>query len=322
MTGSTDTVGESAYRSPNAPDTTDRDGRVIGICTDSNSQLPAALAERYCVEVVPLTVAIDDREYLEGVDLDADEFYELMGVQHPPTVQCNQPSSGQYAMAYDELVARGCTQILSIHTSAACSGTLKAARLAVHSVPVPIRLVDSGTTRFRVSCCVWAAGEAIAAGASLEEAAAIADSLAPSVGTVFIAAGPDVIDLARLAGRKVLTLDDTGARIVTQVDSAADAVNAMADFVLRWNASVPVGAGAGVRSSPRGANGSAGSIGESGRLNVAVGWAHRDMQPIAAAVAHAVGESAHVAEIVEFRIGPSVGIETGPAAVSCVMFPA
>jgi len=47
---------------------------MIGICTDSNSQLPAALAHLYGVEVVPTTITVDDHDYLEGVDLDADRF--------------------------------------------------------------------------------------------------------------------------------------------------------------------------------------------------------------------------------------------------------
>ena len=42
---------------------------MIGIVTDSNAQLPAELAERYGVEIVPLTVTVDGQEPLEGVDL-------------------------------------------------------------------------------------------------------------------------------------------------------------------------------------------------------------------------------------------------------------
>ncbi|MEZ5297834.1 MAG: DegV family protein [Ilumatobacteraceae bacterium] len=48
---------------------------TIGIVTDSNSQLTAELAERFGVEVVPMTVTIDGDDHLEGVDLDADDFY-------------------------------------------------------------------------------------------------------------------------------------------------------------------------------------------------------------------------------------------------------
>ena len=98
----------------------------------------------------------------------------------------------------------------------------------------------------------------------------------------------------------------------------ADAVNEMASYALHWNPhdkiphdkiphdKIPV-----ARERDPGA-----------LLNVGVGWAHNDTLPIAQAVAHAVGESAQVCEVILFRIGPSVGVETGPDAVSCVMFPA
>ena len=59
---------------------------MIGLCTDSNSQLPPELAERYGVEVVPLTVIADEHEYLEGVSIDADGFYELFDSEHRPKV--------------------------------------------------------------------------------------------------------------------------------------------------------------------------------------------------------------------------------------------
>ncbi len=64
---------------------------MIGICTDSNSQLPRALAQRYDIEVVPVTVTVDDHEYLEGVDLDVDEFYEMLSGDPRPR-GTNQPA--------------------------------------------------------------------------------------------------------------------------------------------------------------------------------------------------------------------------------------
>ena len=110
---------------------------MIGICTDSGSQLPASLAQRYGIEVVPLTVTVDGAEYMEGIDLDADAFYAKYTDGHRPAVSTSQPSPGQFAVAYDDLLARGCTEILSIHVSGAMSGTLNAARLAAHSLPTP-----------------------------------------------------------------------------------------------------------------------------------------------------------------------------------------
>ena len=48
---------------------------MIGIVTDSNSQIPPELAARLGIEVVPLTVTVDGVAYREGVDIDADDFY-------------------------------------------------------------------------------------------------------------------------------------------------------------------------------------------------------------------------------------------------------
>jgi len=48
---------------------------MIGLCADSNSQLPPSLAERFGMVVVPISVTIDGVDYLEGVDITAAEFY-------------------------------------------------------------------------------------------------------------------------------------------------------------------------------------------------------------------------------------------------------
>jgi len=299
---------------------------MIGICTDSNSQLPDELAARFGIEVVPLTMVVDHREYLEGFDFDVDDFYSLFAGGHRPCVEFIQPSPGQFALAYEELVARGCTQILSIHSSPRVSDTLKAARLAAHSAPVPVRLIDSHTSRFGVSCCVWATAEAIAGGATLDEATAVAESLQPLLGNVFVLAGLDLVghdvghDVGREAGRgdpqgrrfdessvlhgcarqrKVMTLVDGQFQTVREVGNLVDAVNAMAGYIR-------------CRSEHVGGRG----------LNVAIGSAHQAMRAVAEALATAVGSCPHVNEVVQFRVGPSVGIETGPGTVGCVMYPA
>jgi DegV family protein with EDD domain len=274
---------------------------TIGICTDSNSQLPPELAERYAIEVVPITVTIDDHDYLEGVDLDADRFYELLGNHPTPTVTTSQPSPGQFAAAYESLMDRGCDEILSVHVTASASGTLNAARLATRSLPVPVRLVDSGTASFGISCCVWAAADAVAAGADLEQAAKVAESLSPHVGTVFVVGALDVI---RAGGRgagvvegdgiPVLTMRDGQVAVVDRVATMVDAVNAMASTAIGWGP----------------------------RVKVAIGLADQAAAPMTEALLEAVSESSNVVEVVRYRIGPSVGAHTGPGTVGCFMFPA
>ena len=43
---------------------------MIGLVTDSNSQLTIALQERFAVRVVPMPVLIEGHPRLEGVELD------------------------------------------------------------------------------------------------------------------------------------------------------------------------------------------------------------------------------------------------------------
>lgn len=263
---------------------------MIGICTDSNSQLPASIAQRYGIEVVPLTVTVDDIDYLEGVDLSADEFYERYADGVGPKVSTSQPSPGQFAVAYEDLAARGCTEILSIHVSASVSGTLNAARLAAHSLPMPVRLVDSGTAGFGVSCCVWAAAAAIANGASVDGAVTVAEQVAPSIGNVFVT---EALDRHLDAGLPVLTLQNGEVTMLQRAVTTLDAVNAMADYSLNWGS----------------------------RLRIAVGHSDAATAPLADALEEALSEAACVVEVVRYRIGPSSGAHTGPGTVGCFMFP-
>ena len=271
---------------------------MIGICTDSNSQLPESLAQRYAVEVVPITVTIDGHEYLEGVDLDADGFYELLGAEPQPRVSTSHPSPGQFAAAYDNLLQRGCDQILSINLMAAASATLNSARLAARSLPIPVRLVDSGTAGFGISCCVWAAAEAAARGASIDEAVRIAESLSPHIAAVFIVGQPEFMRTGSTLdgpdGIPVMQMHEGRVQIVDHATTASDAIHIMTETATGWGR----------------------------RLNVAVGLADRSGERFTQSLAAAIGESPNVVEVVRYRIGPSVGVYAGLGTVGCFMFPA
>src|SRR5436190_18504197 len=171
---------------------------MIGFCTDSNAQLPQDLVERYGVQVVPLTVTVDGESFREGVDLDPDGFYARFEGGATPAVSTAAPSPGRFLDAYQRLVARGATEILSVHIGSALSGTVNSARLAAAEVGVPVRIVDTGTASFAIACCLWEAAEAVAKGADLEEAAGVAEQVAATVVNVFVV---QALDLARAGGR-------------------------------------------------------------------------------------------------------------------------
>ncbi len=262
---------------------------MIGICTDSNSQLLQALADRHEIEVVPMTVTVGDHEYLEGVDLDTDEFYELLRRDPQLSVSISQPSPGQFAAAYESLLHRGCDEILSIHMTASMSGALSSARLAARSLPVPVRLVDSGTASFGVTLCVWAAADAVARGATLDQAVHEAESLAPRIGMVFMRNSPD-----EGSGIPILSLDAGQIKVVSRAESMHDGIEKMASIASAWGP----------------------------RLKMGVGLADRSAEPLTEALEAALDRAGNVVERVRYRIGPSIGAYTGIGAVCCFMCPA
>jgi DegV family protein with EDD domain len=273
---------------------------VIGLVTDSNSQIPLELVRRYGVEVVPLTVTVDGTPYLEGEELDADGFWELF-LAGTPEVSTSQPSPGRFAEAYRAVAERGADEILSVHIGSNTSGTVNSARLAARSSPLPVRVVDTGTVSFGVTCSLWEAAEALAAGASVDEAEAVAMKVAERVGMVFVVRA---LDLPRAGGRlaagaatttgavPVMTMAGGAMEVVAQAGDLDEASDLMAARVL--------GAGTGLR--------------------VGVAVADAGAEPLAGSLADRLAGAPDVLELVRYRVGPSVGAHTGPGTVGAVFY--
>ncbi|MEX2628004.1 MAG: DegV family protein [Ilumatobacteraceae bacterium] len=273
---------------------------MIAICTDSNSQLPAELRDRFDVEVVPLTVTLDGIDHLEGVDLDADAFYAAFAEGHTPEVSTSQPSPGRFVEAYRRLADRGATAIVSVHVTAAMSGTLGAATLAATESPVPVRTVDSGTASFGIACSVWAAGLARDAGHTIDGVADAAAQLAPSIGSAFVVGVPLLIRQGGRAegldlegdGIPVLSMDGGELTVLDRVRDVGAAVGAMTAYAL-----------------DRGP-----------RILVAVGTSDGSSRPVADALTAELADHPAVVDLVPYRIGPSVGAHTGPGTAGLFVF--
>lgn len=283
---------------------------MIGVCTDSGSQLPPALVDRYGIEVVPLTVTIDGESFLEGVDIDADDFYARYADGREPRVSTAAPGPGQFAEAYQRLAAAGATEIVSVHITAAISSTLHSARLATQVSPVPVHLVDSGTASFAVGCCVWEAAEAITEGATADEAAAVAAAVGATTVNAFIVGAIDIVRAGgRLAPRagppgsdasgdpgapiQVLSVVDGAIRPIGTARTAEEAADAMAAVVL--------GAGDGLR--------------------VGLSIADACAAPMWEALERRFRAAPQVLDLVRYRVGPSMGAHTGPGTAGAVAYP-
>jgi DegV family protein with EDD domain len=276
---------------------------TIGLVTDSNSQLTADLAERFAVEVVPLTVTVDGVDHREGVDLDADAFYALFRSGVAPEVSTSQPSPGEFARAYQRLADRGCTAVVSVHLAEAMSGTIASATLAARSSPIPVHVIDTGTASFGVGICVWAAGVAIARGGLPDDIRRRVDGLVPRIGTVFMVGVPllterggraESVDLGDEGdGIPVLAMSRGELQVLARVSTVDDTIDVMATYAGTW------GSGS----------------------TVAIGTSDASSRGLAQRLAGALADVAAVDAIVHYRIGPSVGAHTGPGTFGLFVFP-
>jgi DegV family protein with EDD domain len=274
---------------------------IIGLVTDSNSQLTVELADRYSVEVVPMTVTVDGVDHLEGVGLDTDSFYELFADGRTPDITTTQPSPGRFTHAYQRLADRGCTEVVSIHLAEAMSGTVGSASVAARSAAVPVHVIDTGTASFGVSVCVWAAGVAIARGGLVDDIRRRVENLVPRIGTAFMVGVPLLTERGGRAesvdldaeGIPVLAMSGGELEVLERVTTIDDTIDVMSTYAAGWG----------------------------GGVTVAIGTADAASRPLSDRLAAALDDLPGVDELVHYRIGPSVGAHTGPGTFGLFVFP-
>ena len=115
---------------------------AIKIVTDSTADLPAELAKKLGITVVPLNVQFGEDTFLDGIDIHPEEFFQRLATEKQlPTT--SQPSPGTFIETYKPLVEAG-HDIISIHVSDKLSGTLNSARQAKEQFKdARIELIDS-----------------------------------------------------------------------------------------------------------------------------------------------------------------------------------
>jgi hypothetical protein len=140
---------------------------TVALVTDSTCDIPDELAGRFNVVRVPLKLAIDGREYRDGVDMTAAEFYRrLAGARRLPI--SSQPTVSEFGEVYRRLLEHH-EGIVSLHIAGSLSGTVDAARKAAAVDPTRIRVIDTHKVSIGIGLLVEAAGRAIERGAGLDE---------------------------------------------------------------------------------------------------------------------------------------------------------
>ena len=136
----------------------------IGIVTDSTCDLPDEIVQENGIRVVPLYIHIGTTDYLDGIDISREQFYQgLAGYHQPPTTAA--PGIDTFAQVYEELAQEGATGIVSIHISETLSNVVNVAQLAAQKVTtVPVTVIDSGQLTLGVGFEAVRAAETARAG--------------------------------------------------------------------------------------------------------------------------------------------------------------
>jgi DegV family protein with EDD domain len=147
----------------------------IAIITDTDASIPLAVAEKYKIVQVPITVQFGNESFRAVYDIDdAATFARIDRDGKLPTTAA--PSPGQFGDACKTAFDSGAQTVLCFTVSSEVSATYSSARQASELFPgKDIRVVDTRSLSIGQGFMVLAAAEAVASGASAEKAIAAAE---------------------------------------------------------------------------------------------------------------------------------------------------
>lgn len=139
----------------------------IHIVTDSTADLTSEQIAKYSIHVVPLSIQVDGRTYIDGIDIHPEPFLELMK-SSKELPKSSQPAVGVFQELYDELGKNG-GRILSIHMTGGMSGTVRSAQAAADMTNSDVTVIDSRFISYALSFQVIEAAQLASQDTSVEE---------------------------------------------------------------------------------------------------------------------------------------------------------
>jgi DegV family protein with EDD domain len=217
--------------------------RKAVVVTDSTASLPAEVAERRGIVIMPLQVVIGATVYDEGPSGATPEMVAEALKEFRP-VSTSRPSPASFTEVYTQLAADGADEILSIHLSAEMSGTHESAQLAARESPVPVTVVDSRQVGVATGYAALSAADVLDGGGSVADAGEAAHARAEAATALFYV---DTLEYLRRGGRigaaaallggalsvkPLLRIDDGRVVNLDRVRTSSRALTRMEDLIV------------------------------------------------------------------------------------------
>lgn len=168
----------------------------IKIICDSLCDIGIEDVEKYDLEVVPITVIINDKEYKDGIDISKDDFYSMLreGDVYPKT---SQATYGQFREVFEKYAKEG-KQILYIAASSTATGTCQSAVMAKNDVDGDIHVFDSQQVCYGIATFIHLAAKMREEGKSVDEIMKAMEDMKDRVSVMFYV---DTLEYLQKGGR-------------------------------------------------------------------------------------------------------------------------
>jgi len=274
----------------------------IAIVTDSTCDIPKEWREEHEITVVPLTIIFGEEQYLDGVDITAEQFYQRLESEksHPST---SQASPATFLQIFQNLKKKGAKQIFTDIISSAMSGTIVSARQAAEEMDIPVHVMDSRNNSMGLGWQVMAAARTRAQGGGLAEMIAAAESVREKI--VYYISLNTIEYLSR------------GGRIGEAI-KLMESVLSIKPLVYVNPQKGTVGAGLPARSRKLAIEGMQREFFKNinVKLPMHIAVLHNNALEEAKALAQKVLETYHPKELITTIVSPILGVHTGPQAIA------
>ena len=149
--------------------------RKIVVMTDSASDIPIELQEKYDVRILPFVITVDGKSYVERQDFSFEGYYEILATCEgiPSTAHITMM---QFLAVYEEYAQAGITDLLYVSINAGGSNTYDASRMAAAQFAeehpgsqLRIHIVDSHTYSMTYGWYVCEAARKVQNGAEIRD---------------------------------------------------------------------------------------------------------------------------------------------------------
>lgn len=168
----------------------------IKVISDSLSDIPKELIEKYDIGIVPLTIRLDEVDYKDGVDITTEEFYKKLRLskEMPKT---SQATYIQFKETFEKYIEEG-KSILYISGSSKATGTYQSALMAKNDIEGDITVFDSLNLCYGCGAQVIKACEMLEEGRSIQDVITTLEVMRESLYVVFAV---DTLEYLRKGGR-------------------------------------------------------------------------------------------------------------------------